>query len=59
MDIQWWKERREPLPVIMIPGDGGSQAYARLKDDPKSEAFPIWIDLRYLVSPRTFGKYFK
>ena len=47
-----------PNPIIMIPGDGGSQAYAQFKDH-QSDPFQIWVDLRYLISPRTFGDYFK
>lgn len=47
-----------PHPVILIPGDGGSQAYAQFRDL-KSDPFPIWIDLRYLISPKTFCEYFK
>lgn len=47
-----------PHPLILIPGDGGSQAYAQFRDC-QSDPFPIWVDLRYLVSPRTFGDYFK
>ncbi|VDO04029.1 unnamed protein product [Rodentolepis nana] len=47
-----------PHPIILIPGDGGSQAYAQFRDH-QSDPFPIWVDLRYLVSPRTFSDYFK
>ncbi len=47
-----------PHPLIMIPGDGGCQAYAQFKDF-KTDPFQIWVDLRYLISPRTFGDYFK
>uniref|UniRef100_A0A5K3EWW6 Group XV phospholipase A2 n=1 Tax=Mesocestoides corti TaxID=53468 RepID=A0A5K3EWW6_MESCO len=47
-----------PHPLIMIPGDGGSQAYAQFKDH-KSDPFQIWIDLRYIITPRTFCDYFK
>lgn len=51
-------EANFPHPLIMIPGDGGCQAYAQFKDY-KSDPFQIWVDLRYLVTPRTFGEYFR
>ncbi|VDN12932.1 unnamed protein product [Dibothriocephalus latus] len=44
-----------PSPVIMIPGDGGCQAFAELTNTP-STAFPIWVDLRYLITPGSFSK---
>lgn len=47
-----------PSPLIMIPGDGGCQAFAEFHDV-KSKPFPIWVDLRYLITPKTFGDYFK
>ncbi|BHF75900.1 hypothetical protein SprV_0501899800 [Sparganum proliferum] len=47
-----------PNPVIMIPGDGGCQAFAELTNT-QSSAFPIWVDLRYLITPGSFSKYFK
>ncbi|KAL5968000.1 Phospholipase A2 group XV, partial [Taenia solium] len=59
MDVlKLWITAKLPHPLIMIPGDGGSQAYAQFKDH-ISEPFQIWIDLRYLISPRTFGDYFR
>ncbi|CUT98876.1 phospholipase A [Echinococcus multilocularis] len=56
--LKWWIKSKLPHPLIMIPGDGGSQAYAQFRDH-ISDPFQIWIDLRYLISPRTFSDYFK
>lgn len=43
-------------PVILVPGDGGSQAYC----EPKAggDAFLLWINLRYFLTPGTFSQYF-
>lgn len=56
--LKLWVTSKLPHPLIMVPGDGGSQAYAQFKDY-ISDPFQIWIDLRYLISPRTFSDYFK
>ncbi|VDM30985.1 unnamed protein product [Hydatigera taeniaeformis] len=56
--LKSWIAGRLPHPLILVPGDGGSQAYAQFKDH-ESDPFQIWIDLRYLISPRTFSDYFK
>ncbi|KAM3178208.1 hypothetical protein ACTXT7_003014 [Hymenolepis weldensis] len=41
-----------PHPLILIPGDGGSQAYAQFRDR-QSDPFPIWVDLRLIYNNET------
>ncbi|VDP78152.1 unnamed protein product [Schistosoma curassoni] len=44
-------------PIILIPGLGGAQAYCQLKQ-PKSNEFPIWLNLFYMMIPEKLRHYF-
>ncbi|VDP89229.1 unnamed protein product [Echinostoma caproni] len=39
----------EQHPIILIPGDGGSQAYCHKSNQPESKSTLIWVNLWYLV----------
>ncbi|CAH8573336.1 unnamed protein product [Schistosoma turkestanicum] len=44
-------------PIVIIPGDGGCQAYSKLKNS-TSDPFLVWIDLRYFLEPGKLNEYF-
>ncbi|CAH8654858.1 unnamed protein product [Schistosoma rodhaini] len=44
-------------PIILIPGLGGTQAYCQLKES-KSNEFPIWLNLFYMMIPEKLQHYF-
>ncbi|KAF7257476.1 hypothetical protein EG68_05276 [Paragonimus skrjabini miyazakii] len=43
-------------PIILIPGDGGSQAYCIPKGN--SQGFLVWVNLRYFLTPGSLAEYF-
>ncbi|CAL8093808.1 unnamed protein product [Calicophoron daubneyi] len=43
-------------PVVLVPGNGGCQAYCKMKD--RSDIFPIWINLWYFLRIGSFSEYF-
>ncbi|CAH8611121.1 unnamed protein product [Schistosoma mattheei] len=47
----------EKYPIVIIPGDGGCQAYSKLKNS-TSPPFLVWIDLRYFLEPGKLNEYF-
>ncbi|KAH8863977.1 Phosphatidylcholine-sterol acyltransferase [Schistosoma japonicum] len=47
----------DKYPVVIIPGDGGCQAYCKLKNS-TSPPFLVWIDLRYFLEPGKLSEYF-
>ncbi|XP_018644325.1 phosphatidylcholine-sterol acyltransferase (lecithin-cholesterol acyltransferase)/ Phospholipase A [Schistosoma mansoni] len=47
----------EKYPIVIIPGDGGCQAYSKLKNS-TSPPFLVWIDLRYFLEPGKLNQYF-
>nr|CAH8868916.1 unnamed protein product [Trichobilharzia regenti] len=44
-------------PIVIIPGDGGCQAYSKLKNT-TSPPFLVWINLRYFLEPGKLCEYF-
>ncbi|KAF5399025.1 Phosphatidylcholine-sterol acyltransferase (Lecithin-cholesterol acyltransferase)/ Phospholipase A [Paragonimus heterotremus] len=46
-------------PVILIPGDGGSRAYVRLKTSPISSPRLMWLTLKFFVLPNYFTNVFE
>ncbi|KAL3311196.1 hypothetical protein Ciccas_010225 [Cichlidogyrus casuarinus] len=56
-NIYFISQANPPAAIILVPGDGGSQAYARPRDDP-SNLFLLWVNLRYFVTPGTLFTYF-
>ncbi|CAH8591602.1 unnamed protein product [Schistosoma turkestanicum] len=44
-------------PIILIPGLGGTQARCQLKKS-KSDEFPIWLNLFYMMIPEKLEKFF-
>ncbi|CAH8497264.1 unnamed protein product, partial [Dicrocoelium dendriticum] len=46
----------EKSPLILVPGDGGSQGYCKPKG--KSDYFLLWVNLRYFLTPWSLFEYF-
>lgn len=43
-------------PLILVPGDGGSQAFAKLKVN-GGDPFLLWVNLWYFLRPGTLAEY--
>lgn len=44
------------FPIVLVPGDGGSQAYCNPTGS--VESFLLWVNLRYFITPGTLAQYF-
>ncbi|KAF5406115.1 Phosphatidylcholine-sterol acyltransferase (Lecithin-cholesterol acyltransferase)/ Phospholipase A [Paragonimus heterotremus] len=50
---------RDKHPIILIPGAGGSRAYARLKNDSHASPSQLWLNMKDLLSPERLTELFQ